>query len=118
MENKLKMIGNCNHIHRRQYFPDTDSNYLFKAEQPEYVKPLNHVKANFVKMDFTENPNREISIKAQVNESEMRKAEKIKQERANDFMKLTRERAQKIKRKMKKEEELIRKEVIKTPRIF
>jgi hypothetical protein len=42
-----------NNAHRRQYYPDTASDQLFKAEQPEYIQPTNQLQATFVKVDFT-----------------------------------------------------------------
>lgn len=108
------MKRDCPDIHRRKYFPDTDSSYLFKPEQPEFVKPLNHVSVNFVKMDFTQQgkKNPQMTIIAQENESRMRVMEQVKKEREKEFWKLTQERAARIRREMKREQALEKKEVI------
>lgn len=105
--------------HRREFYPNTDKSLLFKAEQPEYVKPINHVSASFVKIDFTSDESKipEINLQAQRNEARMRVVQQIKEDKAKDFWELTKQRAAKIRRKQKREQEILDKQVNSIPLI-
>ena len=96
---------------RRRYYPETSPNYLFKAEQPEFIQPLNQVGANFVKVDFTmgtttQNQSRVnmLNERAAQNEIRLQEAEKARQARLEQFWKQTQQNAKKIQEEKQKKQ--------------
>ena len=88
--------------HRRNYYPNTATDRLFKAEQPEYVQPTNQLQANFVKVDFTAGESQarldEIAFNAEQDFNYMSTYELEQKAKIEEFRRMTEERAQKIRR--------------------
>ena len=102
------MKGRFENTNRRVYLPNTAKDQLFKPEQPEYVLPTNHVKASFVKMDFTagETQSRlmEIGYRAETDYLRMAEHERDRLQKIEDFRKQTEERAVEVRRQQLLEE--------------
>ena len=94
--------------HRREYYPDTASDKLFKAQQPEYVQPTNQLSATFIKVDFTlgQTQNRldEITYRAKKDYSDMTAFEQEELDKITQFRKDTEDRAQKIRKQQFQDE--------------
>lgn len=88
--------------HRRNYYPDTASDQLFKAEQPEYVQPTNQLSATFVKVDFTTGQAQtrldEIAYNAERDYTHMTDFEQEQKAEIAEFKRKTEERAQRIRK--------------------
>ena len=93
---------------RRIYLPNTAKDQLFKPEQPEYVLPTNHVKASFLKVDFTagETQSRliEVGSRAEADYLRMAEHERDRQQKLLEFRQQTQDRAVEVRRQQVLEE--------------